>query len=431
MAPRAVPRPVLSVAAPPPPRARPGGGGGQGGNGINAKIRKWAGYAGTGANAFFKALVGFGDYTVSRNSIMHPSQSLSSQVPMIKNTNAGVIISHREYVTDVQSTSLFTANSYSLNPGVSTLFPWLQAVAQNFEEYEYRGMVLEFKSMSSDLNTASTTSNLGTVVMATQYNPLDPLFPDKRTMENYQFACSGKPSEHIIHPIECKKSQNVDTHLYVRTGPIPTGSDIRLYDLGTFTIATQGMPSAFTGSLIGELWVSYEVEFFKPKLVSTTGITALADILSFANGQTTNGIFQSGATAVSGNTCGCTAMNNRLSFPQTCHGRYLVQLYAQSATTGTTNTAISPSSFSNTALPASGAIPYIYYFTNAASSPGSPYTGVFNQQMLFFIIDVTPTTDGSLPWVNFSWTTSLTNWNGNVYVVQVPPNFSGFPPSFP
>lgn len=431
MAPRPVPRPVLSVAAPPPPRARPGGGGGPGGNGINAKIKKWAGYAGTGANAFFKALVGFGDYTVSRNSIMHPSQSLSSQVPMIKNTNAGVIISHREYVTDIQSTSLFTSNSYSLNPGISTLFPWLQAVAQNFEEYEYRGMVLEFKSMSSDLNTASTTSNLGTVVMATQYNPLDPLFPDKRTMENYQFACSGKPSEHIIHPIECKKSQNVDTHLYVRTGAVPTGADIRLYDLGTFSIATQGMPSAFTGSSIGELWVSYEVEFFKPKLVSTTGATQLADHIYFTNGMTTNGMFQN-STLDDYNTLGCTATLNKILFPQTTQGRYFIQILCQSSTAGTTNTALSPVSFNSTALPASGGVPYIYYFTNAAvTSIGSPYTGVFNYQMLTFLVDVAPTTDGSNPSVTFSFTSSLTNWSGVINIIQVPPQFWSFPPTYP
>jgi len=421
MAKRPLPRPILAPQAPRPQRKPQGGGGGA--QGLNQKIRKWAGYAGTGANAFFKALVGFGDYNVSRNSIMHPSQSLSSQVPMIKNSPGGMIVSHREYIGDVNSTVPFTPQTFALNPGLGQLFPWLSSLAQNFEEYEFRGVVLEYKSMSSDLNTASTTSNLGTVVMCTQYNPLDIVFPDKRTMENYQFACSGKPSEHIIHPIECKRAQNVDTHLYIRTGAaLGNDADLRLYDLGNFTIATQGMPSAFTGSSIGELWVSYEVEFFKPKLTSTLGLTTAADqITSF--GGFSNNPFENIGNVDPNNTCGCQVGAQSITFPPQCHGRFLISVYMNNATTGATNTQL------NAFSPMSCTIVNQYYAVNSISqtSQSTPFTGVYFNSVNKIIVDVTPSPAGSSSSVSFTFTSTVANWASTINIVQVPPTFASYP----
>lgn len=99
--------------------------------------------------------------------------------------------------------------------------------------------------------------------MATQYNSLAPPFTDKKTMENYEFASSRKPSESFIHPVECKSSVTPVSILYTRSGALPANADQRLYDLGEFNIATQGMQAA-SGNC-AELWATYEVEFFKCK----------------------------------------------------------------------------------------------------------------------------------------------------------------------
>lgn len=68
-------------------------------------------------------------------------------------------ISHREYVGDVVSgpSNSFTYKTYSLNPGNSSLFPWLSVISENFESYKFHGLVFEFKSMSADaLNSTNT-----------------------------------------------------------------------------------------------------------------------------------------------------------------------------------------------------------------------------------------------------------------------------------
>jgi hypothetical protein len=92
-------------------------------------------------------------------------------------------------------------------------------------------------------------------------------------MENYEYANSGKPSSTFIHPVECKRSLNPVSELFIRTGGVTTG-DLRLYDHGNFQIATGGN----TGDgVLGELWCTFEIEFYKPKLSGAIGSQLLSD----------------------------------------------------------------------------------------------------------------------------------------------------------
>lgn len=223
-------------------------------------------HLGHGLQTVIKALTGFGDYEVEQNSLMPPV--LGGDPPIIQNSrNNSHIVHHREYIGDVYASTAFSIQTYPLNPGLISSFPWVSQQADSYEQYKFRGMVFEFKSMSSDaVLSSAASSSLGTVVMSTQYNALEAPFSDKRTMENYEYANSCKPSCSMLHPIECKMSQNTISELYVRTGEVSQG-DRRLYDLGNFSIAVQGMQNVGANQVIGELWVSYELEFFKPKLL--------------------------------------------------------------------------------------------------------------------------------------------------------------------
>jgi len=385
---------------------------------------KVGGFLGRGAKAMFKAVTGFGDYKVGSNTLMGGS------VPQVRNSPGGTIVRHREYVLDITSQSNFTNDSYPLNPGMSELFPWLSATAQNYEEYEWRGVILEFRSLASSLNASSLTSGLGALIMATQYNPLDPDFPDKRTMENYEFASSSKPSENCIHPIECKRSMNTATHLYVRTGPPEANADLRLYDLGNFQIARQGMPVDFNGTVIGELWVTYEVEFFKPKLVSTTGATALADSYIGANAQ--SGVpFGTNITStaiMSANTCGCQFLGNLVLMPPTCHGRFYFNFYGTSATIANLILLKPTNTMSCTYIVGS--------YTNVVNNASQ--TGIFTEWTgnasifwLSFMVDVTPAVNLDNPTFTIPFNATNANWAVTMHVVQVPPSFNGVAPTYP
>lgn len=223
------------------------------------KLGKWVG---TKLGSLLGSIIGFGDYEVEHNSIMKGGMT----PPQIVNSSnhGGFIVRHREYIKDIKPTLDFSIESFTINPGDDDTFPWLATLSQNFEEYRMRGLIFEFKSMSSDavLSTAAS-SGLGSVIMSTQYNVLQPAFADKAHMENYEFATSSKPSCTFIHPVECKASMIAQSHLYIRNTTSGTG-DARLYDLGKFSIATQGCQGD-EDAVIGELWASYEVELYFPR----------------------------------------------------------------------------------------------------------------------------------------------------------------------
>lgn len=217
-------------------------------------------------------ITGHGDYSMSGGQ-------LTGSVPYIRNTKRGFIIQNREYIMDIGSgagtPTPFKIDGLNLNPGVSSTFPWLSQIARNFEEYRFSGLVFEYKTLSVDAIAASTV-NIGSVFMACDYNVLHGTFSSKQAVENYEFSVSGKPSQTMMLPIECKRAETPVSTLYVRDeNMVVASSDLRLYDLGLMCIGSQGLPAP--ANSIGELWVSYEVEFFKPNIISSS--TAGGDTL--------------------------------------------------------------------------------------------------------------------------------------------------------
>lgn len=202
-------------------------------------------------------ITGSGDYAISRGQ----------SVPSFSKEEA-TTITHREYIADIVSgtgtPSAFSIAKLAINPGDPNSFPWLSSIAINYEEYELLGLVYEFISTSGD-SVGSTTTSLGTVIMATQYDPTKPAFDTKQGMENYFFSQSAKPSCNIMHAVELKKSQTPVKNLYVRSNP--NVGDLRWTDFGNFYIATVGMQAPSVN--LGELWVSYKVRLRKPRLPTT------------------------------------------------------------------------------------------------------------------------------------------------------------------
>lgn len=272
-------------------------------------------------------IMGKGDYKVKSNTLY----SATDSVPQFGNKNRAVYVRHREYIGDVISgaANTFNIQKYVINPALGTTFPWLASVAQQYEEYKIKGMIFEFKTMSADaLN--STNTALGQVIMATQYNVLSPDFINKQQMENYEFACSTKPSCSVIHPIECEPHETPLTELFTRSlNTAIVGSDARLYDFGNFYIATNGMQSGFVN--LGELWVSYEIKLFKPKLGAQVQV---ADHYRAAGTVNTGAYLGGNAVKTTSSNFG-TIWNgtNTLTFP----GGFTGQVFIEYNMTGTAN----------------------------------------------------------------------------------------------
>lgn len=237
---------------------------------LGSKIGGTAGNVVDGVVSIGKAL-GFGDYKVRSNTLAE-----NGGPPAVVNSKHSNIIRHREYLGDVRGYQNFTVTKYPINPGQSVTFPWLAPIAAAYEQYRIRGMLFEFLSTASS-TVATTNVAQGTVILATEYNSNLPTFATKMQMENHEYSTTTKPAVSAIHPIECARGLTPTTMLYVRTSssgttaagmPATSTYNPLSYDLGQFQIATVGLQA--DDVVIGELWCTYEVEFYKPTMVSTT-----------------------------------------------------------------------------------------------------------------------------------------------------------------
>lgn len=215
-------------------------------------------------------LLGSGDYSTGP---MVKSNVLTNYTDVAEFFSEGRanLVHHREYLGDIITSSTvgaFKNQSYVVNPGDSETFPWLSTIAQNYEQYKIHGIVFMFKSTSGE-SVASTNTSIGTVVMATDYNVNANPYRAKSDMENSQFAQSFKASVSAVHGLECEPSELPLKAYYVRSGNIATNDSLKFYDLANFQIATQGFQAASVN--IGELWVTYLVEFLKPQLPISIG----------------------------------------------------------------------------------------------------------------------------------------------------------------
>lgn len=259
-------------------------------------------------------LVGFGQYQVRKNSIVSQGTSPAS----MHNGNSSVLVRHREYITDIVSSSsanTFENQSFSLNPGLASTFPWLAPISAQYQEYVPRGIVFEFKTLTSQAIASSTNTTIGGVIMATEYNAVQPAFIDKQQMDNTEYTTSAPVYQSFYHPVECDMRQNPLKVMYNRSGAVPEGTDPRLYDLGNFQIATFGVQG--TSVVLGELWVTYEFELLKPQPGSVLGTEVVSDSFSgfVASGFGESSPFQN-SVASEGNTLGVKVNQyGSLTFP--------------------------------------------------------------------------------------------------------------------
>jgi hypothetical protein len=236
---------------------------------FNAPYLKGVGkWLGSGIGQIF----GSGDYQLVGSNPAYNVLFNGNQIPKFSSSKQTNIVCHREYLGDILGTAAFNNNSYPLNPGIAKTFPWLSTIAQNYQEYKFHGIIFEFRSLVTDFVTNGAP---GVVVMATNYNADALPYTTKQEMENSEYAVSVKPTRELMHGVECEAAQTVLPQLFIRSGIPPAGQDLRLYDLGNFQFATQSNPI----QNLGELWVSYCVEFYKPILPVDVGGNVLTGVI--------------------------------------------------------------------------------------------------------------------------------------------------------
>nr|WRQ65340.1 structural protein [Tolivirales sp.] len=240
--------------------------GGLGGGAVGSLIGMPTAGAATGSSlgAALSRWLGSGDYEVSQNSLVS-SLKASGSIPAMHKDGQTVTIRHREFLCEVRGTTTFQVQQVlPINPGMDKTFPWLANIAQQFQQYRIRGMVFHYIPTSG--NAVSSTNNaLGSVMLQTSYRASDIAPATKVELLNEYWSTEVVPSETVAHPIECNPSENPFNVQYVRgTDTIPTGDSVLMYDLGRTYLATSGQQTS--GVILGDLWVTYEIELKKPVL---------------------------------------------------------------------------------------------------------------------------------------------------------------------
>lgn len=240
-------------------------------------VGKYAGkYLGDKIGSFvgglMNSITGWGDYSVSSNSLIFPTKA----IPTFVGDNS-IRIRHKEFIGNVSSSDTFENQTFDINPGNQTSFPWLQTIAQNYEQYNINGMIGYYRSTSADaLN--STNTALGKVIIAADYNSADNEFLNSEQMYSSMHANSGPPSKDLLFAVECAPSNKLTKSLFVRTGEVPSNQDQRLYDHCKLQLATEGSQAS---SVIGELWVVYDITLFNPVQNALAGFNVKSAKMQF------------------------------------------------------------------------------------------------------------------------------------------------------
>jgi len=244
---------------------------------------------GSTVGKFISRITGHGEYRLNHNSICE-----GTAPPTFTQNGKGVRICHREYITQVVSGDSgvpgvftpFLAQSFRVNPGDPTTFPFLSGIANRFEEFCVNGLLFEYIASSGNATGANTA--LGEVISAFDYDANETPPDNKTELLNKLGAVEHVPSKSGLYPMECDPKLLPYQWYYISTVSNETigqadSDDARLNDPAIFTIATMGQQTP--GQVLGDLFVTYDITFRIPTAdipsfygegIGNTGVSTVA-----------------------------------------------------------------------------------------------------------------------------------------------------------
>jgi hypothetical protein len=170
-------------------------------------------------------------------------------------------------------------------------------------------------------------------MLTTSYRSNDAPPASKIELLNEYCSTEAVPSETFVHPVECDPKENPFNVQYVRSGDVPTGDSRLLYDLGITYLCTSGQQANDT--VLGDLYVTYEIELKKPIVASNVTNTILSGSANYVGGVVPGSWF-AGTTSIDrvGNYK-WERTGNTLTFPRGSVGFFAVDVRISPNTTFT------------------------------------------------------------------------------------------------
>jgi len=281
-----------------------------------------------------------------------------------------------EYVMDIAGSVSFATTSLAVNPGQSTVFPWLSKEALLFEKYKILRLEFYYRPQVS---AYAANGQTGKVMLSFDFDASDAPPASKQQVEDTHPHSDGMPYEEVILTIDPKDCSLQDSY-YVRPGGLPGSSDIKTYDVGILSVSTIGTNSTAN---IGELRVRYAIALHDPVLENTISAPLNYHVSQFVS---TSGE-SAGGTGVQATLLLATALTNGLNLTNSNGvftlpvGNYLLMAsdYSQTASgavvsqvnlsLGVNSALIYDVSASNSASPFGGITTnFVYFITSTGST---------------------------------------------------------------
>ena len=241
------------------------------------------------------------------------------RAPVIKSSRDTCRITHREFIGNINGSNLFSiAQNLSVNPGLSSTFPWLSIMAQAWEQYKFEKLKFVFLT-----RTGSNTP--GSVIMSPDYDSSDVAPISEQVMTTYDGTREDAPWKDNSCVLKTNLLSGAGgPRKFVRTGALQPNQDIKLYDVANMFVATV---DGVDGTSWGKLWVEYDVHFWVPQLPPTGPLGVVGGLITGAGtlapsnplgslpipDPQSNGISSNGSSIVTVRDAGTYLVNNLCS----------------------------------------------------------------------------------------------------------------------
>lgn len=207
-------------------------------------------------------------------------------------------IRHSELLTLVNGTVNFASTSFSMQPGLISIFPWLATQCIGWEKYK-------FHSLRATFLTRTGTSTAGSVIMAPDYDAADAAPTTEQQATSFHGAADDAPWKTIVINFDMKRSRE----LFLRSGPLSSNLDIKTYDFANLYVCTAD------GAAVnwGKIFIEYDVELINPQILTgpyVGGSVAGGGTFSLVNPLGTIPVIQPGSIVTSVTATGSEARVN-------------------------------------------------------------------------------------------------------------------------
>lgn len=163
-------------------------------------------------------------------------------------------IQNSEFVAVITGNTIFDATQkFTINPGLSSSFPWLSVMAAQWQQYRFHKLHYRFI-------TRSATSSAGSIILSPDYNPRENPPTTETMASNTQDSVEDVVWKSLICKLDPESMFPLGPRKQIRTTQV--AGETSIYDAGRLFCCVTGEAST---AEIGRLWVDYDVEFFVPQ----------------------------------------------------------------------------------------------------------------------------------------------------------------------